>query len=80
MKALKNMSDEELMKEWTKLGAEVQKGRERLLEFKEEHDHRLNEEAARVRFESMNDEERAALAQVMKVEGIKSKEKVSDNG
>lgn len=39
-KKLENMSEKELMEEWTKLGARVAEDRERLREFSQEHQKR----------------------------------------
>lgn len=39
-KKVENMSDKELMDEWTKLGERVTADRERLLEFSQEHQKR----------------------------------------
>lgn len=78
MKALTNMSDDELMDEWTKAGDKLQEAKDRVREFHDEHQRRLVEEAARQRMESMNDTERAALRQMLETEGIESEEAVNE--
>lgn len=80
MKALHNMSDDELMEEWTKAGAAAEKAKARAKEFHDEHEDRLVAAAARARLDSMNDTERAALAQLLQAEGIESEEEVNGNG
>lgn len=70
-KKIENMSNEELMDEWTKLGQKVQADRDRLKEFSAEHQ-------KRTRLEQLNltpgDLE---LLQGVSPTGIESEEKVN---
>jgi hypothetical protein len=77
MKALHNMDDEEFMDAWDKASEAAQSAKEKVKEFAAEHERRLNENAARESLEAMSDSQRAALAQVMKADGIESRETVN---
>ena len=68
---LSDMSDKELMKEWTALGKEVQASKKRLTEFSQEHQKRN-------RFAQLNLEPGdLALLQGMDADGIESDERVN---
>jgi hypothetical protein len=79
-KQLVNMDDEELMQGWTDAAANLDVAKEKVKEFSDEYNRRQSEQAAQERYDSMTEGERAALAQVLEVQGIKSEESVNDNG
>lgn len=71
-KKLENMSDEELMSEWTALGERVQKDRARLTEFSREHQRR-----ERMKQLGLTEQD-LALLQGSEPVAIESEEKVSN--
>ena len=76
MKKLENMSDDELMDEWTKAGEVATAAKDRVKEFSAEHQRRMTERAVQERLASMTDAEKAALAQMVTPVGIESQEGV----
>jgi hypothetical protein len=71
------MSDDDLMKEWTALGKEVQAGKERLAAFSQEHQRREREAQLRNAVGDLSPED-LALLQSMEPVGVESEE--SHNG
>lgn len=75
-----NITDEdEFMAAWTAASDNYEAAKAKVKEFAAEYDRRLTEDAARDRFEGLNDKERAALialAQDAQADGIESEEAV----
>lgn len=78
MKKLQNMSDDELMEEWTKAGAVFEDAKARVKEFSDEHQRRLTEQAVETRLAGMTDTEREVMAQMLSPVGIESEEAVNN--
>ena len=72
---ISQMSDEDLMAEWTALGDEVQAGKDRLREFSAEHQRR-NRKAQLLAAMGTPSEEDLALLQEALADGIESQEGV----
>ena len=72
---ISQMSDDDLMAEWTALGDEVQAGKDRLREFSEEHQRR-NRKAQLLAAMGTPSEEDLALLQEAVADGIESQEAV----
>lgn len=73
-KALAELTDDELMDQWTALGKEVEEGKAKLREFSQEHQ-------KRTRFAQLNLQPGdLELVQEMAAEGIVSEEKVNTDG
>lgn len=72
---ISQMSDEDLMSEWTSLGEEVQAGKDRLREFSQEHQRR-SRKAQLLAAMGTPSEEDLALLQEAVAEGIESQEGV----
>lgn len=70
-KALAELTDDELMTQWTDLGKEVEAGKEKLREFSQEHQRRVRVQQLGLTSEDL------ALVQEMSAEGILSDEKVN---
>ena len=72
---ISQMSDEDLMAEWTALGDEVQAGKDRLREFSAEHQRR-ERKAQLLAVMGTPSEEDLALLQEAVADGIESQEAV----
>lgn len=75
---LENLSDEKLQALWESVAEEALERREANVRVAREVSRRETERAAREKFESMSNVERAALAQLFEVEGIESQEAVNN--
>lgn len=74
-KKLENMSDDELMDNWTVAAEELEAAKEKVKAFSQEHQRRETEANAARILEGMTDVERAALAQMVGPVGVESSEK-----
>lgn len=72
---LADMSDEQLMDEWTALAGQVQSDRERLVAFSHEHQRRNRKAQLAAVASDMTDEDLALLQEAM-AEGVESEEDV----
>lgn len=75
-KDLGRLSDQELMRLWTKVGEEAGERKAAAKSLAAESERRQLAAQARDRLASMSDAERQALAQVAQAEGIESQEEV----
>lgn len=75
-KALRELTDAQLEREWTRKAKEYEKLKNELRDYSAEHQRRASEERARQALDSLSDKDRAALLQVAKAEGIESKSEV----
>ena len=76
-KAMRELTDAQLEREWTRKAKEFEKLKTELRDFSAEHQRRAAEARAAQLSESLSDDEKRALMQSMTAEGIKSKEAVN---
>lgn len=68
------LSDEELMEQWTDLGAQAERIKDRLREFSAEHQRRVRKEQLKRQMDYTEDD--LALLQEVVAEGVESQEAV----
>lgn len=76
-KDLTKLSDDELVELWDQTAKAAQEARDENKRVADEVHDRETKAAVQVKLDSMNDVERAALAQFVSAEGIESKEAVN---
>lgn len=76
-KSLETLTDKQLETEWTKTAKEYDKVKAQLKAFSEESQRRAAQARADQLMESLGDEEKRALLQSMKAQGIDSEERVN---
>lgn len=71
------MSDDDLLDEWTALGTKVTEMRERLEAFSQEHQNRVRKDQLRRQLTGLSESD-VALLQEMRAEGVESQEVVGE--
>lgn len=74
-KSLAEMTDKQLESEWTKAAKELQRAKDTVRQFSEEHQRRVLEAQAQRRLDTMSDAEKAVLVQMVQAEGVPSEMK-----
>lgn len=80
MTNLSDLSDEELLEQWTETGNELARIKDKLKEYSEEHQRRVLLEQAKAKAATLNDEERRALLQDVEPEATESGEQSGTPG
>lgn len=75
-KRIADLSDKELMDEWTKAGKAVADAQDQLVAFSEEHQRRTRREQLRAQVGDLSEEDMALLQEV-RAEGVESEEQVN---
>lgn len=73
-KSLAKLTDEQLESEWTAAAKDLEKLKERLRAYSQEHQTRETAKRAQQRLETMSDDEKRALVQMVEAQGISSEE------